>query len=61
MLKDKYCILSFPNKDKHYVLRTSESGEDILLKVGNVAINTSIVSINDSYNEASSVFTNLKG
>lgn len=61
MLSDKYCILSFPNKGKHYVLRTAESNEEILLKVDGVEINSSLVSIVDSYDEATTTYNNLKG
>jgi hypothetical protein len=61
MLSDKYCILSFPNKGKHYVLRSAESNEEILLKVDGVEINSSLVSIVDSYDEATTIYNNLKG
>jgi hypothetical protein len=60
MLRDKYCILSFPNKDKHYVLRTSDSDEEILLKVDGVEINSSLVSITDSYTEATQIYKNIR-
>ena len=61
MLNDMYCILSFPVKEKHYVLRTSKSERDILLRVDEFCINSSIISITDSYEEAVKVYNNIKG
>lgn len=61
MLTNKYCILSFPNKEKHYVLRTSESEDEIMMRIDGMFISSSLISINDSYEEAQEVLKNLKG
>ena len=60
MLKDKYCILSFPNNGKHYLLRTSKSTDEIALQIDDVLINASIASIADSFDEANNTYNNLK-
>lgn len=61
MLSDKFCILSFPSKGKHYVLRTADTDDSIILNIDGVTIGASLTSINDSYDEANKVFNNLKG
>lgn len=59
MLKGKYCILSFPNKGKHFVLRTADSEDNITLAIDDVTINASLSSINDTYQDAANVVANL--
>lgn len=60
MLKGKYCILSFPEKEKHLVLRTAnDDSGTITVAVDSAVINASLSSINDTYQEAAQVVVNL--
>lgn len=59
MFNEKYCILSFNKKNKHYVLRTSEEDENIILNIDGVMINSSIAAIADCYKEACTILDNL--
>jgi hypothetical protein len=61
-MKDKYCILSFPDKGKHYLLRTAKTTDDYEISVvlNNITVNASLAVIADTYEEAKNAYNNLK-
>jgi hypothetical protein len=62
MLKDKYCIMSFPELQKHYVLRVADNETcDIVIDICGLKLTASMNSITDSYDEAVVVYNNIKG
>lgn len=63
MLESKYCILSIPLINKHYVLRTSFEVDDLecILNINGMKANASLTAIADSYDEAVIIYNNLKG
>jgi hypothetical protein len=62
MLENKYCIISVPLTNKHYVVRTSFEVTDLecILNINGMKANASLVAIADSYNEAVVIYNNLK-
>lgn len=63
MLESKYCIISVPIINKHYVVRTSFEANDLecILSINGMKANASLVAIADSYEEAEKIYNNLKG
>ena len=63
MLESKYCIISVPITNKHYVLRTSFEVDELecVLNINGIKLNASLISIADSYDEAVKIYNNLKG
>lgn len=61
MLEAKYCVLSFPHLNKHYVLRVAdEITEDVIMDICGMKLTASMTSITDSFDEALTVYNNLK-
>ena len=56
-MKDKLVIVSSPNREKHYVIRTNEVDE--LTLIGDVGITGSICGIGNTYEEAEIIYNNF--
>lgn len=63
MLKNKYSIVSMPAVGKHYVIRTAFDSDNIgtLLNLNGLKTVASLTAITDTYEEAETVYNNLKG
>jgi hypothetical protein len=58
MVKTKLAIVSVPDKNKHFVVQSTE--EERWIMVGAISISGSIVGIGSTYEEAVKVLDNLK-
>lgn len=57
MKKSNLIIVSAPQKQKHYIIRSTN--EDELVLIGEVCIQGHIVSIANTYDEAVTIYNNL--